>query len=80
MRYNFCEQLSRNEHWPFTQSARYRTITADILVVVTVRTTLSRLNRQAIASHIANDMRHDAGDSNIIQGFALDRFAIFSYQ
>ncbi|HDH1545961.1 TPA: hypothetical protein PIU55_004665 [Klebsiella quasipneumoniae subsp. quasipneumoniae] len=25
-------------------------------------------------------MRHDAGDSNIVQGFALDRFAIFSNQ
>ncbi len=58
----------------------YRTITADILVVVTVRTTLSCLNRQAIASHITNDMRHDAGDSDIIQSLAFNRFAVFSNQ
>nr|WP_167877587.1 hypothetical protein [Klebsiella pneumoniae]EKZ9999280.1 hypothetical protein [Klebsiella pneumoniae] len=45
-----------------------------------MRTTLSWLNSQVIASHITNDMRHDADDSNIIQGFSLDRFAIFGNQ
>ncbi|HBW3857059.1 TPA: hypothetical protein ME190_005237, partial [Klebsiella pneumoniae] len=45
-----------------------------------MRTTLPWLNSQAIASHITNDMRHNAGDSNIVQSLALDRFAIFGYQ
>ncbi|HBQ4022135.1 TPA: hypothetical protein L7127_000561 [Klebsiella pneumoniae] len=45
-----------------------------------MRTTLSWLNRQAIASHITNDMCHDAGDSDIIQSLALDRFAVFGNQ
>ncbi|HBV7184471.1 TPA: hypothetical protein MD390_000347 [Klebsiella pneumoniae] len=45
-----------------------------------MRTTLSWLNSQAIASHITNDVRHDADDSNIVQGFTLDRFTIFGYQ
>ncbi len=45
-----------------------------------MRTTLSLLNRQAIASHITNDVRHDACDSDIIQGLTFNCFAIFGYQ
>ncbi|GAA6610184.1 hypothetical protein NUBL17191_04990 [Klebsiella pneumoniae] len=45
-----------------------------------MRTTLSWLNSYAIASHITNDMRHNAGDSDIVQGLAFYCFAIFGYQ
>lgn len=79
MGYNFCEQLSRSQTSRFTGAVVCRIISA-LVNHVSVRTTLSWLNRQAIASHITNDMRHDAGDSNIIQGFTFNRLAIFGYQ
>ena len=39
-----------------------------------------QLNNRIVLAHIADSKRHDADDSNIVQGFALDRFAIFGYQ
>ncbi|MFS8272543.1 hypothetical protein ACMG5E_27160, partial [Klebsiella pneumoniae] len=37
-----------------------------------MRTTLSWLNRQAIASYITNDMRHDADGSHAVKFILMD--------
>ncbi|HBV3940528.1 TPA: hypothetical protein MDV99_005314 [Klebsiella pneumoniae] len=43
-------------------------------------TKLLQLNNRIVLVHIADSKRHDADDSNIVQGFALDRFSIFGNQ
>ncbi|HIE7554455.1 TPA: hypothetical protein ACXPLG_005932, partial [Klebsiella pneumoniae] len=40
-------------------------------------TKLLKLNNRIVLAHIADSKRHDPDDSNIVQGFALDCFAIF---
>lgn len=39
-------------------------------------TKLLQLNNRIVLAHIADSKRHDTDDTNIVQGFALDRFAI----
>ncbi|SYR64398.1 Uncharacterised protein [Klebsiella pneumoniae] len=43
-------------------------------------TKLLKLNNSIVLAHIADSKRHDPDNSNIVQGFALDRFAIFGNQ
>ena len=43
-------------------------------------TKLLQLNNRIVLANITDSKRHDADDSNIVQGFALDRFAIFGNQ
>ncbi|MER4923008.1 hypothetical protein J9B76_08615 [Klebsiella pneumoniae] len=43
-------------------------------------TKLLQLNNSIVLANIADSKRHDADDSNIVQGFSLDRFAIFGNQ
>ncbi|AUB47433.1 hypothetical protein SGH10_002063 [Klebsiella pneumoniae] len=43
-------------------------------------TKLLQLNNSIVLANIADSKRHDANDSNIVKGFALDRFAIFGNQ
>lgn len=43
-------------------------------------TKLLQLNNRIVLAHIADSKRHDADDSNIVQGFTLDRFTIFGNQ
>ncbi len=43
-------------------------------------TKLLKLNNRIVLAHIADSKRHDPDNSNIVQGFALDRFAIFGNQ
>ncbi|MED7661792.1 hypothetical protein, partial [Klebsiella pneumoniae] len=35
-----------------------------------------QLNNRIVLAHIEDSKRHDADNSNIVQGLALDRFAI----
>lgn len=41
---------------------------------------LLQLNNSIVLAHIADSKRHYTDDSNIVQGFALDRFSIFGNQ
>lgn len=43
-------------------------------------TKLLQLNNSIVLANIADSKRHDADDSNIVQGFALDPFSIFGNQ
>lgn len=43
-------------------------------------TKLLKLNNRIVLAHIADSKRHDPDDSNIVQGFTLDRFATFGNQ
>lgn len=43
-------------------------------------TKLLKLNNRIVLAHIADSKCHDPDDSNIVQGFTLDRFTIFSNQ
>lgn len=43
-------------------------------------TKLLKLNNRIVLAHIADSKRHDAGDSDIIQGLTFNCFAIFGYQ
>ncbi len=43
-------------------------------------TKLLQLNNSIVLANIADSKCHDPDDSNIVQGFALDRFAIFGNQ
>ncbi|HCA3713512.1 TPA: hypothetical protein RLU93_000396 [Klebsiella pneumoniae] len=43
-------------------------------------TKLLKLNNSIVLANIADSKRHDADDSNIVQGFTLDRFTIFGNQ
>ncbi|SVX43936.1 Uncharacterised protein [Klebsiella pneumoniae] len=43
-------------------------------------TKLLKLNNRIVLAHIADSKRHDADDSNIVQGLAFNRFAVFGNQ
>lgn len=43
-------------------------------------THLQQLNNRIVLAHIADSKGHDADDSNIVQGFTLDRLTIFGNQ
>ena len=43
-------------------------------------TKLLQLNNSIVLANIADSKRHYTDDSNTVQGFALDRFAIFGNQ
>ena len=39
-----------------------------------------QLNNRIVLANIADSKCHDSGDSNIVQGLAIDRFAVFGNQ